>query len=46
MAWAARRPMGLTDLPAAAQALPPNRRLAWLMGRLDPEGLPHVDQWW
>jgi maleylpyruvate isomerase len=46
MAWSARRAMGLTDLPAAAQALPPNRRLAWLMGRLDIEGLPHVDQWW
>jgi len=46
MAWAARRPMGLTELPATAQALPPNERLAWLMGRIDVEGLAHVDQWW
>ena len=46
MAWAARGSMGLTDLPAAAQALSPHRRLAWLMGRVDVDGLPHVDQWW
>jgi maleylpyruvate isomerase len=45
MSWGARRPMGMTDLPAAATALPPNRRLAWLMGRVDVEGLQHVDQW-
>lgn len=33
--WASRRPMGLTDLPAAALALVPHDRLAWLLGRLD-----------
>jgi maleylpyruvate isomerase len=33
--WASRRPMGLTDLPAAALALAPHDRLAWLLGRLD-----------
>jgi maleylpyruvate isomerase len=46
MAWAARRPMGLTDLPAAARALTPHQRLAWLMGRADIEGLAHIDPWW
>jgi len=37
--WASRKPMGLTNLPAAALALPPARRLAWLWGRLDVVGL-------
>lgn len=42
--WASRRPMGLTDLPTAALALPPHERLAWLLGRravagLDPAGV-------
>jgi maleylpyruvate isomerase len=40
MAWSARRPMGLTDLPPAATALSPTHRLAWLMGRLEVPGLP------
>lgn len=40
MAWAASRPMGLTLLPAAANDLPEHERVAWLLGRLDVEGLP------
>jgi maleylpyruvate isomerase len=44
MVWMARRPMGLTALPALALELPPHERLAWLMGRavidgLDPAGI-------
>lgn len=39
MAWAASRPMGLTLLPAKAQELPEHRRVAWLLGRLEVEGL-------
>ena len=45
MAWAARRPMGLTALPAAALALTPPRRLAWLLGRLDVDGLEAAQPW-
>jgi len=37
--WASRKPMGFTDLPAAALALHPTERLAWLLGRLEVEGL-------
>ncbi len=33
MLWAARQPMGSTALPAAALAIAPATRLAWLMGR-------------
>ena len=43
MMWRARKPMGLTPLPAVALALPPARRLAWLMGRAEIEGLPPAD---
>ncbi len=39
MLWKARQPMGLTPLPAAAQALTPPVRLAWLMGRTTIDGL-------
>lgn len=39
MLWASRRPMGLTELPAAALAAPPAARLAWLLGRADIDGL-------
>lgn len=39
MTWASRRSMGLTDLPPAALALAPHDRLAWLLGRLEVEGL-------
>lgn len=38
--WASRRPMGMTDLPRAALDLPDATRLAWLLGRVRPEGLP------
>lgn len=40
MAWAASRPMGLTLLPALANRLVDHERVAWLLGRLDVEGLP------
>jgi maleylpyruvate isomerase len=39
MIWKARQPMGLSDLPAAALALAPTDRLAWLTGRSAPIGL-------
>ena len=39
MIWKARQPMGLTNLPAAALALAPTDRLAWLTGRSEPDGL-------
>lgn len=39
MRWNARRPMGLTGLPAAALAAPPPVRLAWLLGRATIDGL-------
>lgn len=40
MAWAASHPMGLTQLPAAANALDERTRVAWLLGRIDVDGLP------
>lgn len=40
MAWAASRPMGLTLLPASANSLVDHERVAWLVGRLDVDGLP------
>jgi maleylpyruvate isomerase len=46
MAWRARMPMGLTELPAAALALSPTDRLAWLLGRREVDGLPEVGPWW
>ena len=46
MAWRARMPMGLTELPAAAQALSPADRVAWLLGRREVDGLPEVGPWW
>ena len=45
MTWAARRPMGLTALPPAALALASPRRLAWLLGRLEVEGLEAAQPW-
>jgi maleylpyruvate isomerase len=39
MLWTARRPMGLTPLPAAAMAVLPHERLAWLVGRTEIDGL-------
>ncbi|MEO5974121.1 MAG: maleylpyruvate isomerase N-terminal domain-containing protein [Ilumatobacteraceae bacterium] len=43
MLWRSRKPMGLTDLPAIALQLPPHHRLAWLLGRIEVEGLPKPD---
>lgn len=43
MTWRSRKPMGLTDLPHGAMQLPPAHRLAWLLGRVDVEGLPQPD---
>jgi maleylpyruvate isomerase len=43
MLWQARQPMGLTPLPAAALALAPPARLAWLMGRSTVDGLAPAD---
>ena len=42
MEWSSRNPMGLTGLPQAALRLSPQVRLAWLMGRVVPEGLDPV----
>jgi maleylpyruvate isomerase len=39
MLWASRKPMGLTDLPAEAKAVPSRHRLAWLLGRADIDDL-------
>ena len=43
MVLKSRLPMGVgADLPAAALALTPNRRVAWLLGRLRDESLPVI----
>jgi maleylpyruvate isomerase len=39
MLWASRKPMGLTDLPPEAMAVPPRHRLAWMLGRVEIDGL-------
>jgi maleylpyruvate isomerase len=39
MLWASRKPMGMTVLPPQASAAPPHRRVAWLLGRADIDGL-------
>jgi hypothetical protein len=39
MQWKSRGSMGMTDLPAAVLRLDPARRLAWLLGRLDVDGV-------
>lgn len=43
MLWNSRRPMGLTGLPAAAMAVPPAHRVAWLLGLTEIDGLAHSD---
>jgi hypothetical protein len=43
MAWTSRQPMGMATLPDAALRLEPAARLAWLLGRLDVDGLPTPD---
>ena len=43
MVLKSRLPMGVgTELPPAALALTPNRRVAWLLGRLRDESLPVI----
>lgn len=39
MLWRSRKPMGMTELPEIAKKLSPSQRLAWLMGRVEVEGL-------
>lgn len=39
MLWSARRPMGMTTMPPAAQRAGDHRRLAWLLGRAEIDGL-------
>ena len=39
MLWASRKPMGMTDLPPQAMAVTPHQRVAWLLGRVEIEGL-------
>lgn len=39
MAWSARQPMGMTQLPDAVLALAEHDRLAWLWGRLAIDGV-------
>jgi len=43
MTWRSRKPMGMTDLPLVAMQLPTVHRLAWLLGRVDVDGLPKPD---
>jgi maleylpyruvate isomerase len=43
MLWNARQPMGMTGLPEAALQAEPRDRLAWLLGRLELDGLPPAD---
>jgi hypothetical protein len=40
MAWAATHGIGLTLIPQAALALNDKHRLAWLLQRVEVEGLP------
>ncbi|MFM8562574.1 MAG: maleylpyruvate isomerase N-terminal domain-containing protein [Acidimicrobiia bacterium] len=40
MQWKARGSMGLNDLPAAVATRAPHERLAWLLGRVDIDGVP------
>lgn len=39
MLWRSRKPMGMTELPDIAKKLSPSQRLAWLMGRVEIDGL-------
>jgi len=43
MLWRSRKPMGMTDVPDAALALPPRHRLAWLIGRVQVDGVAQPD---
>ena len=39
MLQTSRKPMGMTSLPEIALRLAETQRLAWLLGRLTPDGL-------
>jgi maleylpyruvate isomerase len=41
--WKSRRPMGVTELPGPVLALSPQRRLAWMFGRLELDGVDPAD---
>jgi maleylpyruvate isomerase len=41
--WQSRRPMGLTELPPEVLALTPQRRLSWMFGRLQIDGIAPAD---
>ena len=43
MLWRARRPMGLTPLPAEVRRLAPHERLGWFLGRVHLDGVPPPD---
>ena len=43
MLWRARRPIGLTPLPAQVLAAAPHERLFWFLGRVEIEGVDRVD---
>jgi maleylpyruvate isomerase len=45
MGYRAQQPMGQGGLPAAALGLVPNERLAWLLGRHWPDGVPEAPRW-
>jgi maleylpyruvate isomerase len=45
MAYRAQQPMGQGEMPEAALALVPNERLAWMLGRHWPDGLPEAPRW-
>ena len=43
MLWRSRKPMGMTAVPDAALRLSPRHRLAWLLGRVQVDGLAQPD---
>lgn len=43
MRYTSRLPMGMSGLPPLALALSENERLAWLFGRVTPDGLEQLD---
>ena len=43
MLWRSRKPMGMTVVPDTALQLSPRHRLAWLLGRVQVDGLSQPD---
>ncbi len=43
MLWRSRKPMGMTNVPDVALGLSPRHRLAWLLGRVQVDGLAQPD---